>query len=117
MTDEELARAGRGRSAVRAGDARARDLVEAPAYAEQLGAAGSRSTRPTSRRSSGSRELAELPPRDLVRELKAAGGNLKALRLALTGRDTGPELSAILAALPKEEALRRVDQALQHAQP
>ena len=63
------------------------------------------------------KELADLPPRDLLRELKAAGGNLRALRLALTGRATGPELSAILAALPKEEALRRVDQALQHAQP
>ena len=56
-------------------------------------------------------------PKALVRELRAAGGDLKALRLALTGRDRGPELSAILAALPKEEALRRVDQALQHAQP
>ena len=53
---------------------------------------------------------------DLV-ELRAAGGDLRALRLALTGGVTGPELSAILAALPKEEALRRVDQALQHAQP
>jgi glutamyl-tRNA synthetase len=63
------------------------------------------------------RELADLPPKDLLRELKAAGGSLKALRLALTGRDKGPELSAILAALAKEEALRRVDQALQHAQP
>lgn len=62
-------------------------------------------------------ELASLPPRDLLRELKAAGGNLTSLRIALTGRVTGPELSAILAALPKEEALRRVDQALQHAQP
>jgi glutamyl/glutaminyl-tRNA synthetase len=63
------------------------------------------------------KELIGLPPKDLLRELKAAGGNLRALRLALTGRVTGPELSAILAALPEEEALRRVDQALQHAQP
>jgi glutamyl/glutaminyl-tRNA synthetase len=63
------------------------------------------------------KELVDLPPRDLLRELKAAGGDLRALRVALTGRATGPELSAILAALPKEEALRRVDQALQHAQP
>ncbi len=63
------------------------------------------------------KELADLQPRELLRELKAAGGNLRGLRLALTGRTTGPELSAILAALPKEEALRRVDQALQHAQP
>ena len=63
------------------------------------------------------KELADLAPKALLRELKAAGGNLRALRVALTGRVTGPELSAILAALPKEEALRRVDQALQHAQP
>jgi glutamyl-tRNA synthetase len=53
-------------------------------------------------------ELVELPPRDLLRELKAVGGDLRALRLALTGRDRGPELAAILAALPPEEALRRV---------
>jgi glutamyl/glutaminyl-tRNA synthetase len=62
-------------------------------------------------------ELVDLPPPELIRELRAAGGDLRALRLALTGRATGPELSAILAALPKEEALRRVDEALQHAQP
>jgi hypothetical protein len=30
------------------------------------------------------------------------------LRLALTGRERGPELAAVLAALPREEALRRV---------
>jgi len=63
------------------------------------------------------KELVDLPPKDLLRELKAAGGDLRALRLALTGRVTGPELSAILAALPKEEALLRADQALQHTQP
>ena len=60
------------------------------------------------------KELAGGDPRAVVRELKAVGGDLRALRLALTGRDRGPELAAILAALPKEEALRRVDQALQH---
>ena len=53
-------------------------------------------------------ELVGLPPRELVRELKAAGGDLKALRLALTGREKGPELQAILEALPREEALARV---------
>jgi glutamyl/glutaminyl-tRNA synthetase len=63
------------------------------------------------------KELVDLPPKDLLRELKAAGGDLRALRLALTGRVTGPELSAILAALPREEALLRADQALQHTQP
>jgi glutamyl/glutaminyl-tRNA synthetase len=50
--------------------------------------------------------------RALVRELKAVGGNLRALRLALTGRDRGPELATVIAALPRDEALRRVDAAL-----
>ena len=58
------------------------------------------------------RELIELPPRELLRELKAAGGDLRALRLALTGQERGPELAAVLAALPREEALRRVEAAL-----
>jgi len=51
-------------------------------------------------------------PRELVRELKAVGGNLRALRLALTGTDRGPELWTVVAALPREEALRRIDAAL-----
>jgi hypothetical protein len=55
------------------------------------------------------RELVEsgLEPRAVVRELKAVGGDLKALRLALTGRDRGPELAAVIAALPRDELLRR----------
>jgi glutamyl/glutaminyl-tRNA synthetase len=51
-------------------------------------------------------------PKEIVRELKAVGGDLKALRLALTGRERGPELWAIVAALPREEAMRRIDAAL-----
>ena len=35
-------------------------------------------------------EFVDLPPRELVRELKAAGGNLRTLRLALTGRERDP---------------------------
>src|SRR5439155_16705890 len=35
----------------------------------------------------------------IVRELKAVGGNLRAVRRALTGRDSGPELWSVLAAL------------------
>jgi glutamyl/glutaminyl-tRNA synthetase len=50
--------------------------------------------------------------KDIVRELKAVGGDLRALRLALTGRERGPELWAVIAALPRDEALRRVDAAL-----
>ncbi len=116
MSDDELA----GLAGVEARYAPvmrgARDLNEARRFVEELLQPGSIETE-DAETLERFRELVDLPPRDLLRELKAAGGNLKALRLALTGRATGPELSAILAALPKEEALRRVDQALQHAQP
>ena len=116
MTDAELA----ARVGVEAHYAPAmrgaRDLAEAREYARQVAepVPVAVSDPETLNRF---KELADLQPRELLRELKAAGGDLRALRLALTGRVTGPELSAILAALPKEEALRRVDQALQHAQP
>jgi tRNA synthetases class I (E and Q), catalytic domain len=55
------------------------------------------------------RELVEagMEPRVVVRELKAVGGDLKALRLALTGQDRGPELAAVIAVLPRDELLRR----------
>ena len=43
----------------------------------------------------------------VVRELKAVGGDLKSLRLALTGAERGPELSAVVAALSRDEAIRR----------
>ena len=54
-------------------------------------------------------ELVEggLDAKSVVRELKAVGGSLKAVRLALTGRERGPELAAVIAALPREELLRR----------
>ena len=60
------------------------------------------------------RELAGngLDAKGIVRELKAVGGDLRSLRLALTGRDRGPELAAVIAALPRDEALRRIDAAL-----
>jgi hypothetical protein len=47
-----------------------------------------------------------------VRELKAVGGDLRALRMALTGRERGPELWAVIEALPRDETLRRIDAAL-----
>jgi len=50
--------------------------------------------------------------KSLVREVKAVGGDLRALRIALTGRDRGPELAGIVAALDRDEALRRIDAAL-----
>src|SRR5204863_7646628 len=50
--------------------------------------------------------------KSLLRELKAVGGDLKALRLALTGREKGPELAAVVAALDRDETLRRIDAAV-----
>src|SRR6476469_9480409 len=43
----------------------------------------------------------------LQRELKAVGANLRALRVSLTGAERGPELWAVLRALPRDEAIRR----------
>jgi glutamyl/glutaminyl-tRNA synthetase len=117
MTDEELAdRAGIPLAAVPVARG-ARDLEEARRYAlDVLETPAPRATE-SPETLERFRELAGGDPRAVVRELKAVGGDLRALRLALTGRDRGPELAAILAALPKDEALRRVDQALQHAHP
>jgi glutamyl-tRNA synthetase len=50
--------------------------------------------------------------KSILRELKAVGGDLRALRFALTGRERGPELWSILTALDREETLRRIDAAL-----
>jgi hypothetical protein len=50
--------------------------------------------------------------KSIVRELKAVGGDLRSLRLALTGAERGPELSAVVAALSRDEAVRRARAAL-----
>jgi glutamyl/glutaminyl-tRNA synthetase len=50
--------------------------------------------------------------RAILRELKAVGGDLRALRIALTGHDRGPELWAVLVALGREEAAHRASMAL-----
>ena len=50
--------------------------------------------------------------RAIVRELKAVGGSLKLLRLALTGAERGPELWTVVAAVPRDEALRRAAAAI-----
>jgi hypothetical protein len=88
----------------------ARDLVEARAYAELvLQPAPAEVDAPETL--ARFRELVEagLEPKELIRELKAVGGDLKAVRLALTGRERGPELAAVLAALPREELLSRLE--------
>jgi glutamyl-tRNA synthetase len=113
LSDEELAARVGVPAAVAPALRGARDLNEARDYAdliltapEPVAAAPETLAR--------ARELIAggAAPREVVREVKAVGGDLRSLRLALTGRDRGPELAAVLAALPREEALRRVDASL-----
>jgi glutamyl/glutaminyl-tRNA synthetase len=88
----------------------ARDLAEAREYAAQvLEPAEAEVDAPETL--ARARELVEagLEPRAVVRELKAVGGDLKAVRLALTGRERGPELAAVIAALPRDELLSRLE--------
>jgi glutamyl/glutaminyl-tRNA synthetase len=86
----------------------ARDLVEAREYAE-LVLEPLRVDVHAPETFDRFRELVEggVEPRAIVRELKAVGGDLKALRLALTGRERGPELAVVISALPRDELLRR----------
>jgi glutamyl-tRNA synthetase len=95
----------------------ARDLNEAREYAASILEEPARVTIKSRETLERFRELLErgngsADAKELVRELKAVGGDLRALRLALTGRERGPELWAVVAALPREEALRRIDAAL-----
>ena len=63
-------------------------------------------------RSGAYEPLDEEGARAIVRELKAVGGDLRLLRLALTGADRGPELWTLVAALSAQDALARVERAL-----
>jgi DNA-binding Lrp family transcriptional regulator len=87
----------------------ARDLREARDYAEQV-LSPQRVAVDAPETIERLRELVEggVDPKGIVRELKAVGGNLKAVRLALTGRERGPELAAVIAALPRDELLARL---------
>jgi glutamyl-tRNA synthetase len=115
LPDEELA--ARAGAPARLGPALrgAHDLVEARAIAERLEAppepAPSRSPETLERfrelRAAAGDDLDKEQAKALVRELKAVGGDLRALRLALTGAERGPELWAVLVALTRDEALRR----------
>jgi glutamyl-tRNA synthetase len=121
MPDEELAAAvGAPRELVPALRG-ARSLVEARAYAELVLEPGSVELGPDARptlerfaelRATAPEWLSSDEARSLVRELKAVGGDLRALRLALTGASTGPELAAVLAAVPRERALERAARAV-----
>jgi glutamyl-tRNA synthetase len=117
MSDEELAAAAGAPVEAVPALRGARDLNEAQEYAQSI------LTPPVAVKVDAAdtlqrfRELIDrangsVDARSIVRELKAVGGNLRALRVALTGRERGPELWAVIAALPREEALRRIDAAL-----
>jgi glutamyl/glutaminyl-tRNA synthetase len=121
MPDVELAEAAEGPVELVPALRGARDLNEARELARQVLEPAPvqlpDEARPTLERFKELRERASNgldhdSARDLVRELKAVGGDLKTLRLALTGRDRGPELSALVEVLPKDEALRRADAAV-----
>jgi hypothetical protein len=110
LSDEELAaRVGVPVSVVPAMRG-ARDLREAREYAEQI-LEPARVEVDASETIGRMRELVAggLDGRAIVRELMAVGGNLKAVRLALTGRDRGPELAAVIESLSRDELLNRLD--------
>jgi glutamyl-tRNA synthetase len=119
MPDEELAAAAgvpvRSVRALRG----ARTLVEAQELGRQI-ARPTPVALPSSARATLERfvelrgteeELGEADARAIVRELKAVGGDLRAVRLALTGAERGPELWAVVAALPPDEAFARTRRA------
>ncbi|MGH2921285.1 MAG: glutamate--tRNA ligase [Gaiellaceae bacterium] len=115
MSDDELAERAEAPVELVPALRGARDLIEAREFArvvlEPEAVSLAEEARPTLDRFKELRANGA-EPKDIVRELKAVGGDLRALRLALTGRPRGPELWAVIAALSREEALRRVDAAL-----
>ena len=100
----------------------ARSLVEAREYARLVARPRGRRTFRRTRgptlerfaelRAAGPDHLSADESRSVLRELKAVGGDLRSLRLALTGAAKGPELWAVLAAVPRDEALERASRAM-----
>lgn len=122
MSDEELAAAAeapltlvpalRGSRTLAEARQAARSLERVP---EPLGA--TEDERPTLERflelrGGAPEELDPAQAKAILRELKAVGGDLRTLRRVLTGTERGPELWAVLSALSRDEALRRVSAAL-----
>jgi glutamyl/glutaminyl-tRNA synthetase len=90
----------------------ARQIVEVPAPPELDEQGRLTAERFRELRERAPDELSAEQARELVRELKAVGGDLRSLRRVLTGAGSGPELWALLVALPRDEALARVGAAL-----
>jgi glutamyl-tRNA synthetase len=117
MDDEDLAAAAGAPVGVVPALRGARDLNEAREYARTILTAPAPVKVDAPETLERFRELVEganggIDAREVVRELKAVGGNLRALRIALTGQERGPELWTVIAALPRDETLRRIDAAL-----
>jgi hypothetical protein len=114
MSDEELAAAVAAPPELAPALRGARDLNEARAFARAILEPPSAVRVDAPETLERFRELLSngSDPRELIRELKAVGGDLRAVRRALTGADRGPELWTVVAALPRDEALRRIDAAL-----
>jgi glutamyl/glutaminyl-tRNA synthetase len=120
MTDEELTSAADAELEAAPVLRGARSLTEAREYARLVSDPAAPELPPDATptlerfaelRAASPERLDHAEARALVRELKAVGGDLRALRLALTGAERGPELSAVLMALPREEALARGERA------
>jgi glutamyl-tRNA synthetase len=117
LDDDELARRVDAPVEVAPALRGARDLNEARDYARAILTAPAPAQSAATETLERFRELLErsngdVDARALVRELKAVGGDLKAVRVALTGAERGPELWAVIAALPRDETMRRIDAAL-----
>jgi len=117
MSDDELAAVADAPLQVVPALRGARDLNEAREYARAILTPPAPAKVDAPETLERFRELLErsngnVDARALVHELKAVGGNLRALRVALTGQERGPELWTVIAALPRDETLRRIDAAL-----
>jgi hypothetical protein len=121
MSDEELAGLVEAPLELASAMRGARDLQEARSIAASIvepppPPSGSTSPETLARfrelRERAEAQLDAAGAKAILRELKAVGGDLRALRLALTGAERGPELWTVLLALSRDEALRRAEAAL-----
>jgi hypothetical protein len=119
LADDELAELAGAPAEVVPAMRGARDLVEARAIATSILNRPAPATTSSPETLERFRELRERADGQLdaegakaiLRELKAVGGDLRALRLALTGAERGPELWTVLLALSRDEAIRRAERA------
>jgi tRNA synthetases class I (E and Q), catalytic domain len=115
LSDEELAARVGVDASVAPALRGAHDLVDARSLAAQVTDRPEPAPSPSPETLARFRELREQAPeslderaaRELLAQLRDGGGSLPALRLALTGAERGPELWALLVALPRDEALAR----------